>query len=70
MVDPLVDAARRASKAKDASENHPLNMAPTSFDAMEWAKAFCKAYPDAEMAVMLAWFSCALMRGFDEGWRR
>jgi hypothetical protein len=47
-----------------------------SFDAMDWAKAFCKiangfGFKDAEgrpldEGWMVSWFANALMRGFDE----
>lgn len=37
-----------------------------SFDARDWAEAFCKHSPGADEATMLAWFANALMRGFDE----
>lgn len=47
-----------------------------SFDAQDWAKAFCKistklGYKDAEgkpvdESWMVTWFANALMRGFDE----
>jgi hypothetical protein len=37
-----------------------------SFDAQDWAKAFCERNPSIDEGLMLAWFACALMRGFDE----
>lgn len=37
-----------------------------SFDARDWAKSFCKKHPDIDEGEMIAWFACALMRGFDE----
>ncbi len=37
-----------------------------SFDARDWAAAFCKLHPDADEDVMIGWFANALMRGFDE----
>jgi hypothetical protein len=37
-----------------------------SFDARDWAKAFCKLNPGMDEETMLAWFANALMRGFDE----
>jgi hypothetical protein len=37
-----------------------------SFDAKDWAEAFCKRFPQMDEGVMLAWFANALMRGFDE----
>lgn len=41
-----------------------------SFDARDWAKAFCKITPEADEAHMLTWFANALMRGYDEGFSR
>lgn len=41
-----------------------------SFDGREWAKAFCKLHPSMDEGLMISWFCCALMRGFDEHrWR-
>lgn len=37
-----------------------------SFDAQDWAKAFCKLNPSMDEGLMLTWFANALMRGFDE----
>lgn len=37
-----------------------------SFDARDWAEAFCKRYPVMEQDVMVGWFANALMRGYDE----
>lgn len=37
-----------------------------SFDARDWAKAFCKINPQMDEGVMLVWFANALMRGYDE----
>jgi hypothetical protein len=37
-----------------------------SFDARDWAKAFCQRNPTMDEELMVAWFSNALMRGFDE----
>ncbi|RVT91392.1 hypothetical protein EOD42_22315 [Rhodovarius crocodyli] len=37
-----------------------------SFDAQDWATAFCEKNPGVDEGVALAWFSNALMRGFDE----
>ena len=38
-----------------------------SFDARDWAAAFCARNTGADESVMIAWFANALMRGFDEG---
>jgi len=37
-----------------------------SFDARDWAEAFCKRNPSVEFDVALTWFANALMRGYDE----
>lgn len=42
-----------------------------SFDARDWAKAYCKTAKesqglDIDEGWMIAWFAAALMRGFDE----
>jgi hypothetical protein len=49
-----------------------------SFDAQDWAKAFCKQFivsriagyatkpVDDQEGLMIAWFANALMRGFDQ----
>ena len=47
-----------------------------SFDAMEWARAFCKTMDEHGVKDangnrlgedwMVSWFAAALMRGFDE----
>jgi hypothetical protein len=41
-----------------------------SFDARDWAAAFCKQFPGHDEGTMLAWFASALMRGFDEAMKR
>lgn len=37
-----------------------------SFDARDWAKAFCKLNPSMDEETMITWFANALMRGYDE----
>jgi hypothetical protein len=37
-----------------------------SFDARDWAEAFCKINPGADEGTMITWFANALMRGYDE----
>jgi hypothetical protein len=37
-----------------------------SFDAVDWAAAFCKINPKMPEDIMVTWFANALMRGFDE----
>lgn len=36
-----------------------------SFDARDWAKAFCKINPQIDEETMIGWFANALMRGYD-----
>ena len=38
-----------------------------SFDARDWAAAFCKRHPEIDEGLMLSWFAAALMRGYDQG---
>lgn len=37
-----------------------------SFDARDWAEAFCQRFPSVSQDDALGWFANALMRGFDE----
>ena len=37
-----------------------------SFDARDWAEAFCKQFPEVDEDTMRGWFASALMRGWDE----
>lgn len=37
-----------------------------SFDARDWAEAFCKMHPGVDEELMVTWFANALMRGYDE----
>lgn len=41
-----------------------------SFDARDWAAAFCRLNPTIDEGLMLAWFANALQRGFDEAQNR
>jgi hypothetical protein len=51
-----------------------INWPLQSFDARDWAKAFCKIigeyHNDIDENLMIAWFANALMRGYDEHARR
>jgi hypothetical protein len=38
-----------------------------SFDARDWAEAFCKLNSGIDEGLMIAWFANALMRGYDQG---
>lgn len=37
-----------------------------SFDARDWAAAFCKLHSSMDEGTMIVWFANALMRGYDE----
>ena len=37
-----------------------------SFDAKDWAEAFCKLNPNMDEDTMITWFASAIMRGYDE----
>lgn len=37
-----------------------------SFNARDWAAAFCKLNPTMDEDLMISWFANALMRGYDE----
>jgi hypothetical protein len=37
-----------------------------SFDARDWAEAFCKVFPDCDQETIVAWMANALMRGYDQ----
>ena len=37
-----------------------------SFDARDWAEAFCKIHPAPDFDTMVGWFANALMRGYDQ----
>jgi len=41
-----------------------------SFDARDWAVAFCKLNPAIDENLMITWFANALMRGYDEATSR
>jgi hypothetical protein len=46
-------------------EQRPAWLLP-SFDARDWAKAFCRLHPQMDEELMVTWFASALMRGYDE----
>jgi hypothetical protein len=60
------DHAEFEMNYKGKPEDRPDWPVP-SFDARDWARAFCKQYPAIDEHVMLGWFANALMRGYDEG---
>lgn len=41
-----------------------------SFDAKDWAEAFCQRNPAIDEELMITWFASALMRGYDEALSR
>lgn len=38
---------------------------PHTMDAMVWSDMFCKQFPDFDHGTALAWFSNAIMAGYD-----
>ena len=65
--DGMLAYALARANPKSSDPTWPL----PSFDARDWAAAFCKAaaalgHPGLEEGWMLGWFASALMRGFDE----
>lgn len=65
-----IETQERAGPSPTVDPNWPLQ----SFDAQDWAKAFMDLWSarraEIDEALMLGWFACALMRGFDEArWR-
>jgi hypothetical protein len=75
-VAALEDSARRAPQPREAPQERIANddAFAQSFDAMEWAEAFCRRVDDGtftrnggiDRGLMVGWFANALMRGFDE----
>lgn len=53
-----------------AASGRPENERPDwplpSFDARDWAEAFCKLNPQMDEGLMISWFANALMRGYDQ----
>ena len=65
--DQLEFEAQHANTPPEQRPDWPL----PSFDARDWAKAFCKINPDGPPEdVMISWFANALMRGYDEATSR
>jgi len=61
--------ARPSADEIRAKFQHDPNWPIQSFDAQDWAKAFCKKFHEynrPDEGTMLAWFAGALMRGWDE----
>lgn len=59
-----------AFEAEWAASGRPDSERPDwplpSFDAQEWAKAFCKVFPGCDEETVVGWFANALMRGYDQ----
>ena len=61
-----------------AASGRPDNERPDwplpAFDALDWAKAFCKIAGEKGLQIdegwMVSWFANALMRGYDEAQMR
>jgi hypothetical protein len=71
MLYPLILGGDHAAfEAEWSASGRPDHERPDwplcSFDASDWAKAFCAANPGTDEAIMTTWFANALMRGFDE----
>ena len=58
-------AAFEAEHANTPPKERPDWPLP-SFDAKDWAEAFCKINPSMDVGIMQTWFANALMRGYDE----
>lgn len=58
-------AAFEAEHANTKPEDRPDWPLP-SFDALDWAKAFCKVFPAVEQDAAATWFANALMRGYHQ----
>jgi hypothetical protein len=61
---------QHANTPKEERPDWPL----PSFDARDWAKAFCKIAVGKGLQIdedwMISWFASALMRGYDEAMSR
>lgn len=68
MTYPMImngDHAEFEATYKGKPEDRPDWPLP-SFDARDWAAAFCKIHPSMDEGTMISWFANALMRGYDE----
>ena len=69
MAYPIILNGDHAEFEREHANTKPedrLDWPLPSFDARDWAKAFCKINPQIDEDIMLGWFANALMRGFDE----
>lgn len=81
MAYPIIlngDHAEFEAEHANTPPHERLDWPLPSFDAMDWAKAFCKTFivsrivgyatkpEDDQEGLMVAWFANALMRGYDE----
>jgi hypothetical protein len=62
-------SAPAQSSAKEKTMGH-TDFNGQSFDALDWAKAFCEVMPEADEELMLSWFANAIMCGYDEAQRK
>jgi hypothetical protein len=60
------DHAQYEIDNKDVPPQERADWPYPSFDARDWAAAFCKINPSMDESNMLGWFANALMRGYDE----
>ena len=70
MSDSELDGMAAYFEAINNPDHNDPSWPLPSFDARDWATAFCKHFPAVDEEVALVWFANALMRGFDEAHRR
>ncbi len=70
-VERLIAQAAAPAQAVDAPVlGDDLNWLLSDMDGQKWADEFCKRNPSMDHGLMLGWFCCAIMTGFDEANRR
>jgi hypothetical protein len=70
MLDVWNRRAARSEGGPQESKETIMEFDGQSFDARDWAKAFCDRHPEADDGEMIGWFANAIMRGYDEAQRR
>jgi len=58
------------SSPSDVKNESDPNWPLSSYDANDWATAFCSHFPPFDHGTAVVWFASALMRGYDEHARR
>jgi hypothetical protein len=61
------DHAQYEIDNKNTPKEERVDWPLPSFDAQDWATAFCKVFPSVDEGTVLSWFANALIRGYDEG---